>query len=252
MAARIDRVGGRNPVLEALKGRRRVFRVYYARGLDVKGTAKEILSMSKEEGISLVEVNRVELEELSGIKSHQGFVAEVEPFHYLSIKELMGLPGAEEVAFYLVLDRVEDPQNLGSLIRVAEGSGCRGLVLGHRHSSPITPAVCKASAGAVEHLPLARVSNIAQAIDLLKSSGVWVVGADMDGETPYYEVDLTQPTAVVLGGEGRGLRRLVKEKCDFLVRISLYGRVNSLNVATAGAVILFEARRQREGAVGEG
>ncbi|MBU4194837.1 MAG: 23S rRNA (guanosine(2251)-2'-O)-methyltransferase RlmB, partial [Actinobacteria bacterium] len=146
----------------------------------------------------------------------------------------------------LILDGVEDPRNFGSLLRVADAVGASGVIVARRRSSPVTAVVAKASAGAVEHVTVAKVASISGTLLRMKEEGLWVVGADAGGDEPYYQLDVTVPVAVVLGGEGKGLRRLVKERCDFLARLPMSGRISSLNVSTAAAALLFETIRQRE------
>ena len=205
-------VYGRNPVREALRGRRAVLRVW-----------------AQEEG-----VDPAELERLCGSPDHQGICAETEPFPYSDAEELL----AAEDALVVCLDEVKDPQNLGSVCRVAEAVGA-GVVLPERRSAEVTPAVCKASAGAVEHLPVARVRNLADWLRAAKEEGAWVYGAAADAEVPYDGPDYSGKVVLVLGSEGRGLRPRVVAACDELVSLPQRGRVGSLNVATAAAVLLY-------------
>lgn len=233
---RYDQVEGLNAVLEALRGPREVEAVYVA-----KGARREELAGA---GVPIFEVEREELNRMSATRSHQGVIARVSPFRYVELDELVGTRG-DEPSLLLALDGVEDPMNLGSLLRVADAAGAGGVIIPKRRSTPVTPAVGRASAGAVEHTRIARVTNLPRALERLKSAGLWVVGAEADRGELYHEVDMTGPVVVVLGGEGRGLGRLVREHCDHLASIPMLGRVGSLNVAAAGAVLLFEAVRQR-------
>src|SRR4051812_12488433 len=216
----LEVVYGRRPVAEARRGRRRVHRVWTRRELD----------------------NR-ELARLAGSPDHQGIVAEVDPYPYAD-------PGAlldAKDALVLALDGVQDPRNLGAICRSAEAAGAAGVVIPARRSAGVTAAACKASAGAVEHLPVARVTNLERWLSGAKEAGAWVYGADASAPGAYTGADLLGKVVLAVGGEGRGLRRLVAERCDLLVSIPLRGRVASLNVATAASVLLFEAVRQRAG-----
>jgi 23S rRNA (guanosine2251-2'-O)-methyltransferase len=205
-------------VAEAKRGRRRVRRIW-----------------------TTPEVPASELTRLAGSPDHQGVVAEVDPYPYADPDPLLDRPDALVVA----LDQVQDPRNLGAVCRSAEAVGASGVVIGSRRSAAVTAAACKASAGAVEHLPVARVSNLADWLARAKDSGAWVYGAEASAPVPYAQADLSGKVVLVLGSEGRGLRRRVSETCDLLISIPVRGRVGSLNVSAAAAVLLFEAARQR-------
>jgi 23S rRNA (guanosine2251-2'-O)-methyltransferase len=209
---------GRRPVAEARRGRRRVLREWSAEDTDA-----------------------AELTRLAGSPDHQGIVAEVEPYPYADPGSLLATPDALVVA----LDHVQDPRNLGAVCRVAEGAGASGVVIHERRAAAVTAAACKASAGAVEHLQVARVRNVADWLREAKDDGAWVYGAAADASTGHTEADLTGKVVLVLGSEGTGLRPRVAATCDLLVAIPLLGRVGSLNVSAAAAVLLFEAVRQR-------
>jgi 23S rRNA (guanosine2251-2'-O)-methyltransferase len=213
-----ERIYGRRPVAEAERGRRRVHRVWRA-----PDTPAE------------------ELERLCGSPDHQGVVAEVDPYPYADPSSLL----AAEDALVVVLDQVQDPHNLGAVCRAAEVAGAAGVVIPDRRAVSVTPAACKASAGAVEHLPVARVRNVADWLADAKEAGAWVYGASAEADRAYTDVDWTGRAALVLGSEGSGLRPRVAGTCDELVSIPVAGRVESLNASVAAAVILFEARRQR-------
>jgi 23S rRNA (guanosine2251-2'-O)-methyltransferase len=219
MARDFEIVYGRRPVAEAQRGRRRVHRIYTRDDLSDR-----------------------ELTDLAGSADHQGIVAEVDPYPYADEDE----PLRGDSPLVVALDQVQDPRNLGAICRAAEGAGATGVVIPARRAAAITPAACKASAGAVEHLPIARVTNLVRWLERAKSAGAWVYGADASADDRYADADLRGPSVLVLGGEGGGLRRLVAERCDLLVSIALAGRIESLNVAAAAAVVLFEARRQRD------
>jgi 23S rRNA (guanosine2251-2'-O)-methyltransferase len=215
-----DVVYGRRPVAEARRGRRQVRRVWTS------------------DDLSVSELNR-----LAGSPDHQGIVAEVDPYPYADAAALLERADALVVA----LDQVQDTRNLGAICRSAEAAGATGVVIPSRRSAGITPAACKASAGAVEHLPVARVTNLADWLRVAKDAGAWIHGAEAGAPAPHSQADLTGKVVLVLGGEGRGLRRRVAEGCDLLVSIPVRGRVASLNVSAAAAVLLFEALRQRGG-----
>jgi 23S rRNA (guanosine2251-2'-O)-methyltransferase len=240
----LERIEGRNPVLEALRGPRRVSRVYLARGTEAVGPVREIISLCSKAGVPLSEVSREQINEMAETASPQGVVAEVAPYRYYELREIPA-PGVERTPLLLALDGIEDPQNLGSLLRVAEAAGVDFVIIPRRRSAHVTAAVAKASAGAVEHVKIAMVSGISGALSRLKETGYWVVGAESRAGITYWELDLSGPLVLVLGGEGGGLGRLVRERCDFLAGLPMLGKVSSLNVANAGAVLLYEALRQR-------
>lgn len=231
-------VYGRNPVREALRGPRTVKRIWAT-----KNAARE--PWLSDQKMAIVGVDAAELERICGSQSHQGLCAEVSPFRYADASELLTLPEPLIVA----LDQVQDPQNLGAIARTAECAGAAGLVLPERRSAEVTPAVCKTSAGAVEHLPVAHVRNLADFLAEAKRAGMWCYGADPDGSATYDAVDFSGPVVLVLGSEGRGLRPRVARGCDLLVSIPLRGRVESLSVSAAAAVLIFAAARDRQGNV---
>ncbi|MGI8505337.1 MAG: 23S rRNA (guanosine(2251)-2'-O)-methyltransferase RlmB [Solirubrobacteraceae bacterium] len=229
-------VYGRNPVREAIRGPRAVYRVW---------ASKNALREPWLAGLGAI-IHRSEpdeIERLCGSDSHQGVCAEVEPFRYASAEALLALPEPLIVA----LDQVQDPQNLGSIVRSAECAGASGMVLPERRSAEVTPAVCKASAGAVEHLPIAKIRNLADFLAEAKRAGVWCYGADQGGDTDYAAVDFGGPLVLVVGSEGRGLRPRVASACDVLVSIPLRGKIDSLGVGAAAAVLIFAAARNRQG-----
>lgn len=231
---------GINPVLEALRaGRVRLVRVAdrERRRLD------EVLRLAADRRVPVETVAPDVLARAARGTAHQGVVAELDERHDYSVAELVA--GAVGVPLIVVLDGIEDPQNLGAILRTADAAGAHGVVQQTRRAAPLGGAAAKASAGAVVHVKVARVVNIARAVEELKAAGVWTVGLDSGAARRYDEVDLTLPTALVLGAEGSGLRRLVRDRCDWLVGIPLHGHVASLNVSVAAGVALFEARRQR-------
>lgn len=227
---------GVRPVIEALAGgRRQVHEV-----LDAAGS-KEVFSQATARGVRVRSVPRGKVEELASGAAHQGVVARVGPYPYSGLAEILARPES----LVLVLDGVIDPRNLGAILRVADGTGASGVVIPKDRSVGVTAAAVKASAGASEHVRVARETNLRRAVDAMKDAGLWVYAAGSEGATPYAKLDLAGPIAFVLGSEGRGIRRLVREGCDGSVTIPMRGAVESLNVSVAAAVLAFEARRQR-------
>jgi 23S rRNA (guanosine2251-2'-O)-methyltransferase len=227
-------VYGRNPVREALRGRRSVTRIWAT-----KNALREPWLAGAT--VPVISTPAPDIGRWCGSDEHQGVCAEVEPFRYDAAEDVLAAPDALIVA----LDQVQDPQNLGAICRTAECAGAAGLVIGERRSAEITPAVCKASAGAVEHLPVARVRNLADFLGDAKAAGMWCYGADRDGSVAYDVVDYSGPVVLVLGSEGRGLRPRVAAACDALVAVPLRGRIESLSVSAAAAVLLFAATSAR-------
>jgi 23S rRNA (guanosine2251-2'-O)-methyltransferase len=239
-------VYGINPVVEALRaGRVTTLRVG-ARGGD---RMRELLTLAQERGVKVQRVPPDVLQRLARGGVHQGVVADVEDVATeYGVEDLVR--GAEGPPLIVVLDGIEDPHNLGAILRTADAAGADGVVMQSRRAAALGGAAAKASAGAVAHVRIAQVVNIARAIDELKSAGVWTVGLAGDAEAMHTDIDLVGPSAIVLGAEGTGLRRLVREKCDFVARIAMRGHVSSLNVSVAAGIVLFEAVRQRRGRAG--
>ena len=238
---------GRHAVLESLRaGRRKVHRVYLATGAKQTGSVAEILAAAEARGCPVAEAQRQTFER-AGPVNHQGVLAETGPYPYVDLDHLLAVPQDAE-PLYLVLDHLQDVQNVGTLLRTAEAMAVAAVLLPDRRAAEITPAVVNASAGAVEHLRVALEGNLVQALERLKGAGVWVVGLDARPEAvPLGIADLTGPLALIVGTEGAGLARLVRERCDWLLAIPMYGRVASLNVAVAGSVALIAARQSRAG-----
>ncbi|WP_423791496.1 23S rRNA (guanosine(2251)-2'-O)-methyltransferase RlmB [Mitsuokella jalaludinii] len=240
-----DVLVGRNAVTEALKSGRGINKLWIASG-DREGSVSEIAALAKERGIVVQYVERAKIEALAGGHRHQGVLAYVAPVPYAELDDI--LKAAEEkgeAPFLVLLDELEDPHNLGALLRTADATGVHGILIPKRRSVSLNATVAKTSAGAVEYVPVARIGNIAQTLKKLKEKGFWVVGADMDGEKAYYEADLTGPLVLVVGSEGRGMSRLTKEACDFIVSMPMVGRINSLNASVAGSILMYESMRQR-------
>lgn len=240
-----DVLVGRNAVTEALKSGRGINKLWIASG-DREGSVAEIAALAKERGIVVQYVERAKIESLAGGHRHQGVLAYVAPVPYAELDDI--LKAAEEkgeAPFLVLLDELEDPHNLGALLRTADATGVHGILIPKRRSVSLNATVAKTSAGAVEYVPVARIGNIAQTLKKLKEKGFWVAGADMDGEKAYYEADLTGPLVLVVGSEGRGMSRLTREACDFIVSMPMVGRINSLNASVAGSILMYESMRQR-------
>lgn len=238
-----NRIFGRNPVKEALKAKRTIDRLYVQK--DATGSAREILALARDNNLIIQEVDRFKLDQLSGGGVHQGFVALIPAREYASVEDILARAKAlGEPPLVVVLDEIEDPHNLGSILRSALCSGAHGVIIPKRRSTGLTAIAVKASSGAAEHLPVAKVVNIQQTLEKLKKEGLWIAGADMAG-TSYDQSDLKGPLALVIGAEGRGLGHLVGKTCDFIVSIPMKGELGSLNASVAAGILLFEAARQR-------
>ncbi|NLJ40464.1 MAG: 23S rRNA (guanosine(2251)-2'-O)-methyltransferase RlmB [Clostridiales bacterium] len=242
-----SRIEGRNPVLEAFRSGRTIDKLLIAKG-SREGSILQIRRMAKEEGIVVQEVDRRRLDEISMTGgAHQGVIAFVTPYSYVGVEDILKEAAErEEPPLIMVLDEITDPHNLGSIIRTAECSGVHGIIIPKRRAVGLSPGVIKASAGAAEFMLISKVTNIAATLDRLKENGLWIAGAHVEGEL-YTSQDLKGPLALVIGSEGKGLGRLVKEKCDFLVKIPKKGRITSLNASVAAGVLMYEVTRQRSG-----
>lgn len=240
-----DLIEGRNPVIEALKNGREINKIFVAKG-DREGSIRHIVSMARAKGIVVQEVEPARLNSISVTHSHQGIIAFASPVEYVEVEDILASASSKkETPFIVMLDGLTDPHNLGAILRTADAAGVHGVIIPKRRSAGLTATVAKASAGAIEYVPVARVPNIVQAMEKLKKAGLWVAGTDAGADKTLFDTDLKGPIAVVIGSEGEGLGKLVKEKCDFLVSIPMKGRISSLNAATAGAVIMYEIVRQR-------
>lgn len=242
-----DTIIGRNAVMEALKSDREIEKLIVGKGLE--GSIKKITGMARDKKIPLQYAEKAGLDRMAGGRSHQGVIARVSPYAFCTVEDIFSRAEERgEAPFILVLDGLEDPHNLGAIMRTAECSGVHGIIIPKRRSAGLTETVAKASAGAIEHMLCAKVSNIGQAIDGLKKRGVWAAACDMDGQA-YTKQDLTGSLAVVIGSEGSGISRLVREKCDFAVSIPMKGKITSLNASNAAAILMYEVVRQRDGQV---
>lgn len=237
-------VGGRQPVLEALSAGTEISRLFLQKGTH-GNIVDEILRLARQSGIPVELKDRQTLERLAPAHNHQGVLAETVAFGYTPFHRLLEQQD-DRPAFLLVLDHLQDPHNLGALIRTAYAAGCQGLVIAERRAAQVTAAVVRTACGATLHLPVARVVNVARCLEECREAGWWIYGADMAGETLYTAADYRGNTVLVLGSEGKGLSRLVKEKCDLLLRVPMKGQLASLNVSVAGALLLYEVLRQRE------
>lgn len=239
-------IAGRNPVIEALKAGTIIERIVILAGVK-GGTIEKIRAMAKRDRVPCVEVGKQKFRELVSDATTQGVVAIVGTKEYVEVDDILKAAAERnEPPLVLILDEIEDPQNLGALIRTAECAGVHGVIIPKHHAAEVNSTVGKTSAGASEHLPVAQVVNVANTIEELKEKGLWVVGTDSGAVKLYTEADYAGPIAIVVGNEGKGIRHLVKEKCDFLVKIPLYGRIPSLNASVAGALIMYEAVRKRK------
>lgn len=243
-----DMVAGRNAVMEALKGSRSVNKLMIANG-STEGSIKEIIAVAKEKGVNIQYWDRSKLDSIARGIRHQGVLAQVAPVQYAELEDILQVAkDRNEPPFIVLLDELEDPHNLGAILRTADAAGVHGVLIPKHRSCPLSATVAKTSAGAVEHVPVARVGNLVQTIKKLKQEGLWVAAADMDGKD-YYDTDLTGPLLLIIGSEGQGVGRLVKEQCDFVVRIPMVGKINSLNASVAGSILMYEAMKQRHKAL---
>lgn len=240
-------IEGRNPVLEALRGGRPVHRLFVAQDAR-EGSVREIVARAREAGVPVIESDRARLDRMSETGRHQGVIAVAAARAYADLDDCLEAARARgEPPLLLLCDGLEDPHNLGAVLRVADAAGAHGVVIGQHRSVGLTPAVARSSAGAVEHVRVARVTNLTRAAEALKQAGLWIVGAHHEAETAHYEASLTGPLAVVIGGEGRGIGPNLRQHCDLLVRIPMRGVVDSLNASVAAAVLVYEVVRQRAG-----
>lgn len=237
-------VPGRNAVRELLKSGRHIEKIYVREG-EREGSITVLAAMALERGIPLIETDKAKLDRLCGFEQHQGIVAIASEKEYVEIEDVLRIAEQRgEKPLVVIADNISDPHNLGAIIRCAEGAGAHGIIIPKRRSACITPAVSKASAGAVEHLAAVKCTNVTDTIKKLKEYGLWIIAAEADGED-YTKIDYTVPCAIVLGSEENGVSDLVRKNCDFVASLPMRGMVNSLNVSTASAVLLYEAIRQR-------
>ena len=241
-----DQVEGRNSVLELLESGKDINKLYIADG-EKHGSIHKIIALAKERKVVINKVDKYKLDRMSQTENHQGVIAIVPPYEYCDVDDILEQAKSKnEKAFILILDGIEDPHNLGSIIRTAETAGVHGIIIPKRRAAAVNSTVSKVSAGAVEHMKIARVNNINETIKYLKENDIWVCGTDMNTDTYYYEQDYKMPIAIVIGSEGFGMSRLVKENCDFLVKIPMKGKITSLNASVSAGIVMYEVVKQRE------
>lgn len=239
------KIEGRNAVIELLKSEKPINKIYILKG-ERQGSINEIIKLAKRNKNVIVEVDKNKLDALSETKHHQGVIAFVSPVEYKELDDIFALAEERnEDPFIVIADEIEDPHNLGALIRSAECAGCHGVIIPKRRAVGVTEIVVKTSVGATQYVPVVRVNNINETIRTLKDRGVWVVGTDGNADKLYYEQDLTGPIAIIIGSEGRGMNSLTMKNCDYLVKIPMMGKITSLNASVSGGIVMFEALKQR-------
>lgn len=242
---REDLIIGRNAVIEALKSDRTIECVYVSKG-DLEGSIKVALGLAKDRGVVIKEADRRKLDTMCDGLNHQGIVARVTPFKYCEVNDILeDAKRKEQQPFIVILDEIEDPHNLGSIIRTAELCGVHGIIIPKRRNVGVTSTVYKCSAGAIEHMKIAKVTNINATIDMLKEQGIWIYGADIDGKDYSYNTDFSGPCVLIIGSEGKGISSLTLKKCDLLVKIPMIGKINSLNASVAGGIMMYEVLKGR-------
>lgn len=238
-----EMIAGKNPVLEALRAGREINKVWIAEGVKKTGV-EELMDLARESGVLVQFVPKQKIDKLAD--NHQGIVASVAAYDYAELDDLFAAAKAKnEDPFFLILDELEDPHNLGSIMRTADAIGVHGIIIPKRRAVGLTAVVAKASTGAIEHVPVVRVTNLAQTVDELKDRGVWIAGTDAKGSADYRKMDATLPLAIIIGSEGKGMARLLKDKCDFLYNLPMIGHVTSLNASVAAALLMYEVYRKR-------
>ena len=240
-----DQIEGRNAVLELLESGKDINKIFICNG-EKHGSINKIIGMAKDRKIVMVEKDKKQMDEMSQTANHQGVIAIVPPFEYSEVEDILELAKERnEDPFILLLDGIEDPHNLGSIIRTAETAGVHGIIIPKRRAASVNSTVNKVSAGAVQHMKIARVTNLTDTIKDLQEAGLWIIGTDMDATTLYYEQDLKGPICIVIGSEGFGMSRLVKENTDILIKIPMKGKVTSLNASVSAGIVMYEAVKQR-------
>ncbi len=241
-----DQIEGRNAVLELLESGRDINKIYVSEG-EKYGSINKIIAKAKERKIIINEISRTKLNQMAQTENNQGVIAVVPPFNYCEVEDILEEAKRKNTKpFILILDGIEDPHNLGSIIRTAETAGVDGIIIPKRRAAGVNSTVAKVSAGAVEYMKIARVNNITDTINYLKENDVWICGTDMNTDKYYYDEDFTGGIAIVIGSEGFGISRLVKENCDFLVKIPMKGKITSLNASVSAGIIMYEVVKQRK------
>lgn len=239
------KIEGRNPVMEALKSNRPIDKIFVKKG-DNGGSLIKILSIAKDKKIPISYVDKIKLDEMSESGAHQGVIATAPVKDYVSVDDILNVAKEKGTNHFIIIaDEIADPHNLGAIIRTANAAGADGVIISKHRAAGLTPVTEKSSAGATEFTPVAKVTNIAKTIDYLKSNNIWVIGSDMDGTNMIYDQDFSGNIAIVIGSEGFGMSKLVKEKCDFITKIPMYGEITSLNASVAGALMIYEAVRYK-------
>ena len=242
---REDLVEGRNAVIELLKSNKTIEQLFRANG-KMEGSINKILGLAKDKGVIVKEVDRKKLDLMSETKAHQGVIAQITPFKYSTVDEILNYAKQkDEDPFIVILDELEDPHNLGSIVRTAELCGVHGIIIPKRRNVGVTATVYKASVGAIEYVKIAKVTNVNSTIDELKAKNIWVYGADINGEEYSYDTNFNGACAIVIGNEGKGISKLTKNKCDKLVKIPMIGKINSLNASVAGGIMMYEVLKGR-------
>ena len=241
-----DQIEGRNAVLEYLESGKDINKILITKG-EKHGSINKIIAIAKERKIIISELERSKLNQIAQTENNQGVIAIVPPYDYCEVEDILEVAKKrQEEAFILILDGIEDPHNLGSIIRTAETAGVHGIIIPKRRACGVNSTVSKVSAGAVQHMKIARVNNINETIKFLKQNDIWICGTDAQAKTYYFQQDFKMPIAIVIGSEGYGMSRLVKENCDFLVKIPMKGKITSLNASVSAGIVMYEATRQRE------
>lgn len=241
-----DQIEGRNAVLEYLESGKDINKILITKG-EKHGSINKIIAIAKERKIIISELERSKLNQIAQTENNQGVIAIVPPYDYCEVEDILEVAKKrQEEAFILILDGIEDPHNLGSIIRTAETAGVHGIIIPKRRACGINSTVSKVSAGAVQHMKIARVNNINETIKFLKQNDIWICGTDGQAKTYYFQQDFKMPIAIIIGSEGYGMSRLVKENCDFLVKIPMKGKITSLNASVSAGIVMYEATRQRE------
>lgn len=240
-----DQVEGRNAVIELLESGKDINKIFITKG-EKHGSIHKIIAMAKENRVIIVEKEKRQMDEMAQTQNYQGVIAIVPPFEYCEVEDILQeAKKKEEDPFILILDGIEDPHNLGSIIRTAETAGVHGIIIPKRRAATVNSTVNKVSAGAVQHMKIARVTNISDTIEELKKEGLWICGTDINTSTYYYDQDLTGNIGIVIGNEGNGISQKVKKNCDFLVKIPMKGKVTSLNASVSTGIVVYEAVKQR-------
>ena len=240
-----DQVEGRNSVLELLESGKDINKIFITKG-EKHGSINKIIAIAKQKKVIIVEKDKKQMSQMAQTPNYQGVIAIVPPFEYCEVEDILEYAKEKkEEPFVLILDSIEDPHNLGSIIRTAETAGVHGIIIPKRRAASVNSTVSKVSAGAVEYMKIARVNNITDAIEKLKGAGLWICGTDINTDTYYYNQDLKGPLGIVIGNEGKGIGSKVKNACDFLVKIPMKGKVTSLNASVSAGIIIYEAVKQR-------